>query len=282
MRPVRHIIANNLRYKYTSITQDENKFCVRVLSPVIGMFDITANSSEILSTDKLLNRVIEINSITYKVIAEGIFDKTSRIGKYWWTPGSNIMFYCTPQSISMGIVEYCQKGGLTIGTKEKSNEYGKRLGHCSLAQIFCRNSNDTIIETAKSITSDSEGFLFTNIDLSNADVVTPDQVNNNVDASKYLNIQYKLTGPKSVRPNQVFECKLEIFENNDGTPATDVDGVFYLETCDGYLPHTRVNVVKGVGVFKASSLLLEPGDLMRIKVGTKTFTGHSELLINII
>jgi hypothetical protein len=281
MRPIRHIICDRLRYKYTSITQDENRFVVRVLVPTVGTFEIDVSSDCIMTTDSLLNKCLDLNGVFYKVVAEGIFDKRTPVGKKWWTPGSNIMFYCTPASVSMGIVEVCQKGGLTMGTKEKSNELGHRLGHTTFAQIFCRNANDSVIETAKSITSDSQGIIFTNIDMSNADVVSPEFVNNNPDASKYLNLQYHLSGPDEVLPNQLFECELHITKEMKNIIADDVDGDFVLEAVDGYLPHNRVHVEKGVGKFKACALMLNSGETMRIKVGTKTFSGHSELIVKV-
>ena len=282
MRPIRHIIGKNLRYKYTSITQDDNKMCVRVLTPTVGLFEIDATSDHILTTESLLNRVIDLNGVLYKVSAEGIFDKNSNIGKKWWTPGSNIMFYCTPSSVSLGIVEVCQKGGLTIGTKEKSNEHGFRKGHTTFAQLFCRNAKDTITEAAKSITTDAEGILFTNIDLSYADTTTPDQVNGDINASKYLNLQYKIFAPDQVKSNQMFECELRVYKENKGILADEVEGDFVVEAVDGYVPHQRVHVVGGVGKFKACAFLLSPGETMRIKVGTKTFSGHDEVIINVI
>ena len=279
-RPLRVIQAKNLRYKYYSITVTDTCALVRIPCPVIGK-QATVNSDDILTVKSLYSNIIELNGDIYKVIAEGVFDLSKSVHRYWWTPGSNIMFYCTPQSISNGIVEVCQKGGLTIGTKENSDEWGQRNGQTSLFQLWCRNSSDSLIETAKSITVDSDGKLFTNIDCSNADVVDPEVIHTVEGASKYLNIQCKLEAPETVKPNEMFDVKLTIHADKDQHLATDCSGIFFVEAVDGYCPHTRVEVINGVGKFKACALMLEDGETMRIKVGTKTYTGKDEVIVKV-
>lgn len=281
MRPIRKIISERLRYKFVSITQDETRLCVRVLLPVINKHP-NVSGDDVLTTKSLYGKVFQSEQDFFQVIAEGIFDLDQHVHKYWWTPGSNIMFYVTPRSISQGIVEVCQKGGLTIGTKENSAELGHRLGQTTICQIWCRNCNDKITETAKSICIDTKGILFTNIDLSHADECTADFVNNTPGASAYLNINFQLIGPKSVTPNQIFECGVRVIEDLDAKLATDVTGDFVVECVDGYAPHKRVHVENGVGKFQACALMLQPGETMRIKIGTKTYSSRAEIIIPVV
>lgn len=51
----------------------------------------------------------------------------------------------------------------------------------------------------------------------------------------------------------------------------------FLETVSGYTPKVRVPIVNGVGTFKVLPLGLDIGDIVRVKVGWKYFTGEAEV-----
>jgi hypothetical protein len=60
--------------------------------------------------------------------------------------------------------------------------------------------------------------------------------------------------------------------DSDGTTinhATDV----YLEHTGGYLPHHRINITDGTGSFKVGALGMTSGDIFKVKVGFRTYSG---------
>ncbi len=281
-RPIRKILAENLRYQYYSITQDDKRLCVRILVPVLDFDSNPINCECIFDTEKHVDCFINLNNQMYKIVAAGVFDLNYRVHKYWWTPGSNILFNVTPHLIANKTVEVVQKGAMTMCTKENSAEYGHRVCEQTICQIWCRNTNDKITETAKSIVCPiPNGQIFTNIDLSRADECSADFVNNTEGSSGYLNITTKMFGPASVKPNEVFNVEVRVFADLDQHLAEDVTGNFIVEAVDGYIPHRRVHVQNGIGRFKACALMLQSGETMRIKLGTKTTSSRDEIIISV-
>ena len=76
----------------------------------------------------------------------------------------------------------------------------------------------------------------------------------------------------------------------DGTDTvkfkmTDSDGkaikkevTLYLESTGGYLPKTRLETdANGIGEFKVQALGLESGDMFKIKIGFRNFTGMTDV-----
>jgi hypothetical protein len=59
----------------------------------------------------------------------------------------------------------------------------------------------------------------------------------------------------------------------------DYTGELVVEPVAGYVPNTRVAINNGVGSFKVMPLGLEPGEAIRVKVGTKTLTGMADISI---
>jgi hypothetical protein len=59
-------------------------------------------------------------------------------------------------------------------------------------------------------------------------------------------------------------------------------GELVVEPVSGYVPHSRVEVFGGSGSFKVMALAMQPGDTLRVKVGTKLVTGLAEVQINVV
>jgi hypothetical protein len=70
-------------------------------------------------------------------------------------------------------------------------------------------------------------------------------------------------------------------ESPEGVPIEDQDAEVYLESTAGYLVARRVRTSGGSGstVFRPDGMAI--GDVSKIKVGFKYFSGTDDLLVNV-
>ena len=272
IRPIRLVHAKNQIYKYVSVTADESKMMVRVLTPVpkdAGNPEVS--SSDILTTNPIRNRYIDLNGQLYYVNAEGCFDKNSRIGKKWWKPCANIQFIVNPLLVNQGIVEVISKRDCCAHSYERSTEWISRIGYQGIAQIYCRSVNDSVPEAAKSFAVDEEGQCFTNFDLSNIVEMSCEELHKNKDASKFLVLSFKLNLPEKIEPNKEYECSFEIYKDLGQSLEKDTDdNWFEIKSLAGYIPQRKIYVKDGIGKFKFKSLDLVPGDKVDIQLLDQT------------
>ena len=255
---LRKVIVKNTRYRYVTITQSENRFVVRVLSPILDTQNIDKNADQLLGVDMLNGKCFSVNGRNFKVVAECIFDK--RIDPRWWVAGTSIAFYISPYGIGSNLVSFAPLDGLIELTKETKNRWHDRHGNVILAMLNCKDAKDTIIETDKQIRVDLGGFLLTNIPQS-GDGINVTDVN---DKFNYLwGFNYNVVVPKEVKPNHSFEVELHVDLNNN----TNVNGEFVIEEISGYFPKKRVKVSNGVGRFTGIALGLTEGDEIEFGVG---------------
>lgn len=79
-----------------------------------------------------------------------------------------------------------------------------------------------------------------------------------------------LTAPQSVDANSWVTVDVQLVENGVQSAYT---GEFHLEVLSGRANKLRVPVVDGAGSFKVQADGLDPGDSIRVKVGTKNVSG---------
>jgi hypothetical protein len=79
-----------------------------------------------------------------------------------------------------------------------------------------------------------------------------------------------LTAPQSVDANSWATVNVQLVENGAQSAYT---GEFHLEVLSGRANKLRVPVVDGAGSFKVQADGLDPGDSIRVKVGTKNVSG---------
>jgi len=85
-----------------------------------------------------------------------------------------------------------------------------------------------------------------------------------------------LMAPKQIEPNGSADVRVALSRNGE---KVDYTGELVVEPVDGYVPKTRVKIVNGEGAFRIMAFGLEPGETMRVKVGTKTVSGIADTVI---
>jgi hypothetical protein len=276
-RPIRCINYPLFKYRHVSITEDENRFVVRILTLLPKLdtnYQINCNSNDILSTNILLNRVLELNGNKFKVIGEGIFDKAKRLHKLWWKPMANIQFVIDPVIFNAtGKINVISKRECSQDNGEKSPDWADRHGYTCLAQLYVRSSNDSVIDVAKSFPIHPEGSLYTNMDQSRFVNKYPEDMKDELNRSRFVGLDFNLVLPKVVKPNTLFDCFVEIYRGNTPEIATECDGDYWLvDSSAGYIPNRKIKVNKGKFSFKCSSLMLNSGDIIEIYL--KDLIGH--------
>lgn len=264
MRPIRQVVAPNLRYKFVSIAEDENKLTVRLLHPVpADTANPDVDESLFYSTTSLLYRYVRLDGQLFYITAEGSFDKESRLGAKWWKPGANIEFITNTTLANQGLISVVSKHQCYPNTEERSTEWLKRLGCQGLCQIYCRSSSESVRDAAKSFACDEQGKVYTNMDTARFVAITSDYLEANHEASGFLITHPVLSVPKTVKPEATFECVLMLFRGEDGQVATECTGDWWIvESLAGYVAHRKVVVEQGVGYFTARAMDLLDGDVM--------------------
>ena len=283
-RPIRHIISKKLLCPNVNIVVRDDLLVVRMLfkREKIRKDGQIVDQQALLDFDVLTNKYIIIDGINYIVLAEGRFDLNDPSDKKIWVPGSNIIAEYDQVSLQQGVVRFFKKGPRTFRTKENSAEYGKRRGMSTPIQLFCRSVDDTLTVCCKSIVSQVDGLLITNLDTNEMVEMSPFCVNNMRFASKFLNLQYKLSGPVEVPKGSVFECLLEVREEMKDKICEIYNNTLYVYNNGGYVPRRAINVQNGRACFKVSTLGLEPGEVMTIKVGTQVYTKYDEIDVRVV
>lgn len=267
MRPIRQVIASNQQFKYISVTEDENRMVVRILLPLPKNTKVTTSSSKILSTELLLGNIIELFGEWFKVVAEGCFDRTSRIGKLWWKIGANIQFITNPSLVNRGIISVVSKHDCEAHSYERSTEWLHRIGCQGIAQVYCRSSNDTIIKAAKSFATDSQGKCFTNFDTSRIVKMDSKTLHENKDASKFLVLSANLKSPETMLANSRVTCYVEMYKNCGEAIEKDCNGdALFIDTTAGYIPQRKIIMREGEGQFELFSAGLTPGEEIELQL----------------
>ena len=268
MRPIRQVIAENLRYKYLSIAEDENRAVVRILLPVpADTAHPDVDEREFFSTQSILYRYVTRDDTLFYVSAEGIFDKTSRLGRLWWKPGANIQFITNTTLANQGVISVVSKHDCVPDSGERSTEWLQRIACQGLFQLYCRSSSESIAEAAQSFASDKDGKVYTNIDTTRIRPMTAAALHADPDASRFLMTIPVLSLPARVAPFQEFEGLLTLYRGEDNRIAEECSGDWWLvDALSGYVSTRKVVVDKGIGRFRARALDLRPGEVMELRV----------------
>lgn len=283
-RPIRHIIAKKLLCPNVNIAVRDDLIVVRMLfkREKIRKGGEIFDKEQLLGFDVLTNKYTIIDGTNYIVLAEGRFDLNDPSDKKIWVPGSNIIAEYDYVSLQQGIVRFFKKGPRTYLTKENSAEYGQRRGMSTPLQLFCRSVDDSLVVCSKSVVSQKDGLFITNMDKQTMVEIDPFFVNNVHIASKFLNLQYRLKGPHQVPKGSVFDCVLEVREEMKDKICEIYNNTLYAASDGGYIPVRAINVKNGRARFKVSTLGLNAGDTITIKVGTKVYTNYDEITVSIV
>lgn len=291
-RPFRTIPYENLPFDASHFYQTEDKFCVRLMKlcelPLKDFAEIH-NFSELYTDEKLAypqmdmcfmnseKQVYKHGDEYYYIAAEAIYDKHGYPDRRYWKPSANIFFYIAMRGDKT--LHIAETSMLTAVNHFHTNVEARDKGYMTVAQLFCRTPEDTILEVCKSMTA-KPGKFFGNIDFAKAIVQTEAEVNV-IGASRYLNLQYKLEAPEYVKPNETFIVKVQAYSGDWKEKAIVNFDNFNIEVVDGYVPHTRVALKDGYGEFKAIALGLEDGETMRLKFNRRHLTGMGECTVKI-
>lgn len=289
-RPFRIIPAETFPFDASHFYQTENCFCVRLLNKadksIIDSVEVhpeedlnTTNAIASKHLDKCISIghkiIYDIKGEKYYIACEGIFDRKGYPWRKYWKPSANIFFYIPMRGDkTMHIAETSM---LTAWNKLHTNINSFQEGYTVAAQLFCRSPEDTIPVVCKSMTG-RPGHIFGNVDLGEARVQKPDEVNT-IGASRYLNLSYIMTAPEQVKPNEEFIVKVEAVAGGTKEHAIVNYDNFNIDAVDGYVPHTRVALKNGYGEFRAMALGLRDGETMRLKFNRQHLTGMGECTI---
>lgn len=252
---IRKVITQKSRYKYFTITADENRFVVRILCPSLGNDVCNATLDDVLGTSSLKGLSIKFSEgKIYDVVAEGVFDKTTN-PKLWKT-GATLTFYVTPNSIARGTVEVADLDGLVDLYNESETEYHARNGNTVLAKVYCADKNKALNQTDAQILVDTTGELYCNLDLSQS---------TDCDVFDYrFGFGFSLYLPKEIKADSKYT--VGVLGSINETP---LNGCVYLDTTGGYLPNRMVKLTDGKGVFAFFTEGLNQGDTLDLSVGSR-------------
>jgi hypothetical protein len=88
------------------------------------------------------------------------------------------------------------------------------------------------------------------------------------------------SAPASVQPSQEVIVNLQLKTYNGQNVYESCE--LYAETTAGYLPKQRINIVNGTAQFTLLTQGLSSGDVIRVKLGWRYWTGETEFTINVI
>lgn len=270
MRYARLIHLDHLKYKYISITQTDTKMVARILMPVEN--DRASDDGQrVLTCDKLLWNVLNINNQKYQVIGEGIFDLEDPLHKSWYQPNANICFVVN-RAFGRGKIAVIPMHLYAAG-KEKTPEWADRNGYEVIAQLYCWSATDRITECPCSFAVDDEGEVFTNIDSQRMRHVDRAWMQRE-DRSAFLALHYELKA--SVKENLV---AFNFTVMDDNSEIQDTNGFYYVKCSAGYLPQNRIQVIHGKAQFAWVPLMLQNKDDISIEVyDSQNYLAVSSLL----
>lgn len=296
MRPIRHIVSERIPFRVINYAVDDKRFVVRVLEPVESLDSATAQALMkkpangtplLLSTSKLaydnvmmsrgdIKVTFDVEGVRHFVAIEIIFDREKSFIANSWETMANFAFV-----IKDGVGEVVDTQKESFITRFRTGHNAQYKKQMTLAQIFCRDKTDRLVDCAKSLTTRPDGITITDIPLPE-EKTDPRIVTEVRGSSRYLNILPMLTAPKTCKPNELVEVQVQFCV---GGTTEKVSGINYdgliVEAVDGYVPHRRVKIRDGKGSFKARALDLVEGDEMRIKVRTKFYTDKGQCIIKV-
>ena len=286
----RHIHVKQSPFDYLTLTVDKNRAVLRILyhkdhSMSNVSEDAKEASADLLKTTQQLatpfiterDKYFVVDGKPLVILCEGILDKTSGLYKRDWVPGAHFVFQYKTHD---GMYIDC-KGGLTFFNKRNTAELVKYSGGMWIFDLWVRNPKDPVTNCARSITTGENTKLITNVD-DLGEVWEAAEVMKG-GASQWLNLAYELTANKeTVEPDGWVDYTFRVMDGKTKELATDVtwDG-FVIEPVDGYVPHRRVTVKRGVGTFRGMALGLKSGEKMRVKVGHRFYTSRAECTVEV-
>lgn len=297
-RPRRHIVSDSFAFDCVNYAADDSKVAMRILLPITtleseaqerlaksesSLFQLLYTTTQLAHSResesiKDIKYVFDIDGVRHFVAMEAIMDVTDRMYVRFWQPMGNII--CAV-NLKEGHLRFEDSSRYTTTTFFKTNEYAWHQELVTIGQIFCRDATDKPKNCAMSFVSKPNGKIITKIEYD--EPTTADYVNNVHHSSRYLNIVPVLTAPATCKPNELVTINVQFYQ---GGTENKIKGVNWeglvVEAVDGYTPHKRCKIVDGKGSFKARALDLLPGEEMRIKVGTKTFSAKGQCIIKVV
>ncbi len=109
-------------------------------------------------------------------------------------------------------------------------------------------------------------------------VIAPDEYSGYVQDRTYP--RFTVTPPASIAPEGygTFQVQAHDIDGN-ALPVSDFE--LLLEVTAGYLPQKRCVLQSGAGSFKVGALGLEPGDSIRVKLGTRVYSGITDATVTV-
>lgn len=287
---LRHILANNLSFNVFSLAVDETRFAYRILTEADNNYRqvLLANNAvetdvEVLKTTKKLaspfckdikDKFFMIDDVKYVIYSEIIIDKTNSVLKRNWIPGAHFVTWFDGEKLNVE-----NKGGITYFTLMNTADLIKHRGGFWGFDFWVRNPDDPCDKMSRSITTTPKSKIFTNVELGEEWPAEKVIVGN---ASMWLNLDYQLVSQDTVKPDGWAEFTFIVRDGQTGEVAEDINWSGYIiEPVDGYVPHRRLAVKKGIGTFRAMALGLRDGESMRIKIGRRFATGSAECTVKV-
>lgn len=282
----RNVVADDLPFEVINVVVGETVACTRLLCRLEQYGEnlnlCKGSYSELLNEkDKLAVRISRkyflINGDRFVVFSEAFLDKESEEFKRIWVPGVHFVFRYEYD----GVIKIDPKGALTYFTKRNSAELSRSRGGVWFFDIWVRDQKAPLTKCCRSITTAPNTLLITNIeDLGEAWPASEVTKGGN---SKWLNLAYRLIPESSfVKTDEDIWFKFEVLDGRTLELATDVSWDNYrIEAVDGYAPHKRFAVEKGIGRFRVCALKLWPGEQMRVKVNGLFQTSLAEAVVNV-
>lgn len=137
-----------------------------------------------------------------------------------------------------------------------------------------RTRTDTFLTAPMQVLVESEDRLITNLTFTQTlSIHDPDTF---WDAHT---LKVELSGSNTIEADGWVDLTVKTYYNNE---LFECGETFIVEAVDGYAPHKRVTLNKGIGTFRVRALDLQSGEQMRVKINSKFETGLAEHTMDVI
>lgn len=229
----------------------------------------------ITDRDIYFNQYALINDEKYVILGEYVINKDNPLIRSNLEPGSHFVLLFSKQTgFSLQLLtEFSYFNKLNTYWTERNIR-----GFVELINLYIIDPQKNINTWNLSVNALANNDVISNIDWDKTKSylsIQNDKILNDLD------LHYKLSSDDTVMKDNYIEFKFEILDSNNN--LLDISYPNYkIEAVDGYAPHTRFNVVHGVGKFKVKALDLDSGDQMRVKVYNRLFTSLSDRTVTVL
>lgn len=272
----RLIISKNTYYDKLNVVIANQTITVRLLAKT----DKEPNSSieDLLKHDEDGGKeiVVKIDNEVFCVFASLCVNARSERFKPSMVPYGNIG-WSFKKGESLNTVDFFADGYV----KKTRAPYTAEPDTYTAFQYYPVDPTFKLEDAPMSFVVRSKEDLITNVNLDDVFEQDPEELITNRKASVDLFVHYNIDGPETIPENGTVDLYVRTYDSQFNPVPVNYDN-FFIECVDGYAPHQRFAIKDGIGSFRVTALGLKAGEKMRVKIGTRIYSGISEWEMTVV